>query len=66
MDCEWGDWKIGECSVTCGIGSRPETREKTVEEQNGGVCIGESSVNADCEDLICPGNVALYLFSSFT
>merc|ERR1719361_2110236 len=22
VDCEWGEWQLGSCSVTCGVGQR--------------------------------------------
>ena len=59
MDCEWGDWKIGECSVTCGRGTRTNNRTKIVQENNGGECIGDATVQADCHDQICPGEKVL-------
>ena len=55
VNCVWSDWKIGDCSVSCGLGTRTETRKKTVIEQNGGECIGEASVTSECHDEICPG-----------
>ena len=51
----WGDWKIEDCSVSCGLGTRTETRTKSIIEQNGGECIGEASVTSECHDSICPG-----------
>ena len=53
MDCEWSAWKIGECSVTCGGGTRTNTRSKTVEENNYGVCIGEPIAKEDCNNHNC-------------
>ena len=64
MNCEWTDWQIGECSVSCGIGTRTEIRSKSVEEKNGGVCIGETTVQADCHDAVCPGKILYTLFLS--
>ena len=37
----WGEWTLGECSATCGLGVRENTRIKLVEEANGGVCSEE-------------------------
>ena len=38
MDCEWSEWSIGECSLSCGGGTRIDTRDKVVEEDHGGSC----------------------------
>ena len=58
VDCEWDDWQLGDCSVTCGGGIRVDTRTKTVKEQYGGICdpMGnqrEEPCNADD----CPGKI---------
>ena len=52
IHCAWGDWTLGECSVTCGIGTRVDTRVKTIMESNGGKCDGcdikiESCINVE-------------------
>ena len=62
VNCEWSDWQVGECSVTCGGGTRTNTRSKTVEEKNGGSCIGEPKPTEDCNKQNCPGTIVLYLF----
>jgi len=54
-NCVWGEWKNGKCSVTCGTGTRIDTREKTQIEKNGGFCVGlpqreSRCTNADCAD----------------
>lgn len=64
MDCEWSDWQTGECSVTCGGGSRTNSRSKTVEEKYNGVCIGEPTAQEGCNDQHCPGKIVLYLIYS--
>ena len=56
IDCEWGEWQIGDCSKTCGKGSRTRTRTKIVEEANGGKCEGGSTMQEPCEEQDCPGN----------
>ena len=56
VDCVWGEWILGECSTTCGIGSRLNTRIKLVEEVNGGSCAGQSTETEDCKLQECPGN----------
>ena len=32
--CVWGQWNLGACSVTCGGGTRLDTREKIMIETN--------------------------------
>ena len=58
--CEWSDWQIGQSSVTCGGGNRTNSRTKTVEESNGGVCAGEATVQEACNDQNCPGKINMY------
>ena len=53
-DCAWGDWTIGTCSVTCGVGIRIDTREKTIEESNGGRCDGCETRIDECSKEDCP------------
>merc|ERR1711936_783254 len=38
VHCIWDEWILGECSTTCGAGTRTNTRVKLVEESNGGTC----------------------------
>ena len=61
IDCVWGEWTVGECSTTCGIGSRVSTRIKLVEEDNGGNCSGRSTKTEECNVQECPGNDLKYL-----
>ena len=44
----------GSCSVTCGVGTRTNTRTKLVHESNGGTCTGSSTEDVICEDQLCP------------
>ena len=55
VNCEWGSWNIEVCSKTCGDGTRRKTRTKTVVEKYNGVCQGDSAMNEDCKEKICPG-----------
>ena len=55
INCQWGEWEIGECSVECGYGTRVKTREKVVEEEYGGTCTGDFTENENCKDKECPG-----------
>ena len=57
LNCEWDDWQIGECSKTCGGGSRTNSREKKVEEVNGGKeCAGSSTFTESCNIQECSGS----------
>ena len=55
IDCEWNDWIFGECSKSCGTGTRINNRTKAVEEANGGTCDGESTETEECNAEPCPG-----------
>ena len=59
VDCEWNEWQIGECSVTCGEGTRYKIRTKKVKEENGGTCEGETTALAPCTEEDCPGNLPI-------
>ena len=60
INCEWNEWQIGECSKTCGRGTRSNTRTKKVEEMHGGICDGESTVSESCNTEDCPGSVSSF------
>ena len=60
VDCQWGEWKFGECSATCGNGTRTNTRTKLTEEQNGGTCSGSTNETESCNVLNCPGKLCPY------
>ena len=55
----WKEWEEGECSVTCGIGTKINTRTKLVVEANGGTCSGQSTEIKECKSDECPGEGAL-------
>ena len=56
VDCEWGVWKIGQCSVECGTGTRLNTREPIVLAAYGGKeCSGLSNATEICNIQECPG-----------
>ena len=60
VHCLWGDWKIGECSVTCGEGTRNSTRTHKVAAQFGGdECVGSTSAIENCKEKECPGRICL-------
>ena len=56
VNCEWGEWAIGECSPKCGSGTRINTRIKLVEESNGGDCFGNPIKSTQCTEDNCPGS----------
>ena len=51
-----GDWTLGECSATCGLGVRENTRIKLVEEAKGGICSDQYTETEECYLQDCPGN----------
>ena len=55
VHCEWNGWDVGQCSVSCGYGTRHNTRTKRVHEKNGGSCSGSSSETVSCFERECPG-----------
>ena len=56
VNCVWGEWEIGECSTTCGLGVRENTRIKLVEEAKGGLCNDKYTETEECYLQDCPGN----------
>jgi len=54
VDCQWGEWTIGECSKTCGGGRRLDTRVKIVEQFGGHPCVGDDSIIEACNTDPCP------------
>ena len=50
----WNGWIPGECSVTCGVGTLTKTRTKSVDEKNGGHCVGVASMREPCHNNQCP------------
>ena len=56
VDCEWGEWAIGECSVTCGGGIQIDVRSTSQEELFGGnTCYGDATRQMECNTNACPG-----------
>ena len=55
VDCEWGEWELGDCSKSCGGGIRLNYREKTVHEMFGGKCEGYPTFEEHCSPQNCPG-----------
>jgi len=54
VHCEWNGWNVGQCSVSCGYGTRHNTRTKRVHEKDGGSCSGSSSETVSCFERECP------------
>ena len=46
----WSDWIEGECSVTCGTGTRVDTR--TCQQVN---CVGDDTRTSQCQKPKCEG-----------
>ena len=57
VDCEWGEWQVGQCSKTCAGGRRKKMRVKKVEEAFGGTCNGQFEEFEDCNTQKCPGKI---------
>ena len=57
IDCTWENWTEGACSVTCGVGIRIDTREKSTIESNGGRCEGCETKIEECSKENCPGRL---------
>ena len=56
VDCKWGEWKLGDCSATCGDGVRENHRFKEQEELYGGApCKGDAKMAETCTARLCPG-----------
>ena len=66
-DCEWNDWIIGDCSKTCGGGTRTDTRTPKKSAEHGGQeCDGPTSVTESCNVQECPGRELLIPWMPFT
>ena len=56
VDCEWDEWEVGDCSKSCGVGSRVNVRTVKVNSSNGGKdCQGLSNIQENCNIFECPG-----------
>ena len=59
VHCEWNEWHNGECSKSCGEGSRNKFRTIKVKDQHGGAeCLDKDRVfeGESCNEEECPGN----------
>ena len=60
VHCVWNDWTMGDCSVTCGEGTRTNTRTQNETAQFGGdECDGSTSAIENCKEQECPGRNCL-------
>ena len=57
VNCIWGEWTDGNCSVPCGGGYQINFREKLVSEMYGGECEGDSETEEQCNMHMCPGKI---------
>ena len=56
VDCQWGDWELGECSALCGGGFQTDRRFPSQKQLFGGSpCQGESTRINKCNTTPCPG-----------
>ena len=60
VHCEWSDWVEGECSDSCGTGTRIKTRTKLVTEAHGGTCTGNTTEIEECYSNPCPSKKLKY------
>ena len=60
IDCQWGRWSVGACTVSCGAGTRTKTRAVAVKETNGGKCDGITTITEPCNTLNCSSKYFLY------
>ena len=57
VDCKWGCWEFGDCSVECGGGIQPKFRIKIQDALFNGIeCEGEAHDEVECNTQCCPGN----------
>ena len=48
VNCEWNEWKIGQCSKSCDGGLRNKTRTIMKKESNKGKCEGNATAQETC------------------
>jgi hemicentin len=54
-DCVWDDWSVfGECSHSCGGGSRARFRGRKGPEGGGAECVGMNQEEVSCQTQECP------------
>ena len=61
VDCVVSDWSTyGECSHSCGGGTKMRTRTESVAAAHGGATCGSLSQGTDCNGHECPIDCELY------
>ena len=59
VDCQWGSWEYGSCSVTCGRGKQTGVRRVVVQASGGRnpgkPCTGPALTERSCTEAACPG-----------
>ena len=65
VNCEWSEWKIGQCSKSCDGGLRNKTRTIMTKESNKGKCRGNATVQETCSLNNCSSQFIFktYLFN---
>ena len=53
LDCQFGAWEEGACSLTCGGGVKVGTREILKEARGHGACAGETEIVSPCNSQPC-------------
>ena len=66
VDCRWGQWEYGSCSVTCGGGIQTGIRRVIIQAENGGTpCVGPSLDERACNQQACDGIMSyIHYFNS--
>ena len=61
VDCTWNDWIVGECTDSCGGGTRTNTRTTNTSAAHGGNdCAGNSSITEKCNTQNCTGQTLFF------
>ena len=53
-NCKWNEWILGDCSKSCGTGTRTNTRTVAQVENYGGSCTDDSTMIQECNTQDCP------------
>ena len=53
LDCQFGAWEEGPCSLSCGGGVKVLTREILKEARGHGACAGETEIVSPCSSQPC-------------
>ena len=56
VECQWNEWRVGDCNKSCGKGFRIKTRSPKSRSSNlMDDCSGPSTVLESCSISECPG-----------